>query len=218
MLVTILIWPFFFVLGLLFGFFSPILAICKACRQETGKWQTYVQHSSAVSRGHQKRIKTLAGFVLGLECCQCGDEDNLRGKRVLLNYYKLGHHLGFSFHIIIVTLIKFALFNPYWTACIVSLEDLAQMDEDTNLGESLLRSGTNRSEAVSTKERRSKYGQMKLRDSGVDDPGTYQLEHVSRGDRQHHVIDSDANNMVKKVKKSSTTEEEDAPWGDWGPG
>jgi len=236
MLVTFLLWPIFFVLGLLFGFFSPIFAICKACAEETGKWQAYVRYASAVSRGHQERIKMLARCVLVFECW-----DTLRGQRVFLDYYKLGHHVGFSLHIIIVSIIKFALFNPFWGALTTSLEDLEQMDEEATLGESLLRSRTNRSGARVKRERPSKTARFKSRDIGVE-PETNSVENDSQpgervrpkpylptsgdngewrrtrhdgyGGQQHYVFDND-DTSISKGKKSSAPDEEE-PWGDWG--
>jgi len=225
MLVTFFLWPIFFVLGLLFGFFSPIFAICKACAQETGKWQAYVRHASAVSRGHQQRIKMLAKCVLAMECW-----DTLRGKKVFLEYYKLGHHVGFSLHIIIVSIIKFALFNPFWAVCTTSLEDLKQMDEEENLREALLPSKANRSGARALKERPSKTGRVRS------------MEYIRPGDRDPHkaYLPSSGDNgewrgtshddygrqdcefynddtTISKSKKSSAPEEEE-PWGDWGRG
>jgi len=225
MLVTFLIWPIFFVLGLLFGFFTPIFAICKACAHETGKWQAYVRHASAVSRGHQQRIKMLARCVLVFECW-----DTLRGKKVFLDYYKLGHHLGFSLHLIIVSIIKFALFNPFWGAFTTSLEDLKQMDEETNLGEALLPSRANRSGARVRKERPSKTGHVKSMEyiqPGERDPHKPYLPPSGdngepRGTRHDGYRRQDCafyndDTTISKANKSSTLEEEE-PWGDWGPG
>jgi len=167
------------VLGLLFGLLSPLVAIWQACKQEAGKWQTYVRKASAVSRGHQERIKMLARCVLVCECFQCSDTNNLRGKRLLLDYYKLGHHLGFSFHIIIITLIKFALFNPCWTACTSSLEELKEIDDRLSLSQGLLRSGEGHSGASIQRGGQSRNGRVILRSVGSHEPAvSYQVEYI----------------------------------------
>jgi len=176
MLVSLLLWPIFLVFGFCIGLLSPIVAICKACRKEVGKWQTYVRNASAVSRGHQKRIIMLARCFLVFECCSCYDDENLRGKRLLVDYYKLGHHLGFSFHIIAITLIKIVLFNPCWKACTSSLEDLKEAERH-NLGEGLLRSGESRVSLQN--ERPPRNGRVMLRDVGSHEPGvSYQVERL----------------------------------------
>lgn len=229
MIIAFLLWPIFFVLGLVFGILSPIVAICNACKQETKKWQTYVRNASAVSSGHQKRIKLLAKCLLAVECFKCNDEDNLRGKKLLLDYYKLGHQIGFSFHIIIVTVLKFALFNPFWTACSASLEDLKQMDDAANLGEGLLRSPS-----TGRRERKSVKSRVRMRDPGSNEPGmNYRVENIQPGELEppnpylppsedHGGWGSkqpayggrnDANVSNKKPQKSSTPEA--SPWGDW---
>jgi len=240
MLVSLFLWPIFFVLGFVFGLLSPILAICKACRKEAGKWQTYIRNASAVSRGHQKRINMLARCFLVFECCKRGDGDNLRGKSLLIDYYKLGHHLGFSFHVIAITLIKIVLFNPCWRACTSSLEDLKAMEE-RNLGEGLLRS---EEPGLSLQRNRpSNHGRVMLRNRESHEPGaTYQVEHIkqpggsvisdsnqrpSQGGegwegarhsgygQKSYVIRSDEP-MYSGKPKNSVTPEEEEPWGDWG--
>jgi len=240
MLVSLLLWPIFFVFGFGFGLLSPIVAICKACKKDAGKWQTYVRNASAVSRGHQKRINMLARCFLVFECFRCDDGDNLRGKRLLLDYYKLGHHLGFSFHIITVTLIKIVLFNPCWKACTSSLEDL-KATEERNLGEGLLRS--EESGVSLQRERPSRNGRVMLRNIGSHEPGaSYQVEHIKQpgdsvksnpfehppqGDegwegarhsgygQKPYVIKRDEPIYSGKPQKSTTGEEAE-PWGDWG--
>merc|ERR1719204_1192828 len=129
--------------------------------------------------GHQKRIKAFAGCFLWCECFEFSDKNHLRGKKALLNYYKLGHHLGFSFHIITVTLVKLVLFNPFWTPLTASLEDLKQMDDATNLRRGLLRSKAEHSGASSRKKRPSRNGRVQLKDVAVNEPGaSFQVEYI----------------------------------------
>jgi len=238
MLVSFFLWPIFFIIGVLFGFLSPIVAICKACRQLTGKWQTYVRSASSLSSGHQKRIKALARCFLVCECFECSDENHLRGQRVFLNYYKLGHHIGFSFHIITITLVKVVLFYPFWTAVSASLEDLKHMDDGADLDEDLLRSRTDYSLASSRKERPSRNGSVNLRSVGANDPGaTYRVESVQSGDLESPrpyirpaeiSIDSGRsaypghgrNYVSIKIEPSVSYNSQISngePWGDWGP-
>jgi len=236
MLVSIFLWPIFLVFGFCIGLLSPVVAICKSCKKEVGKWQTYVRNASAVSRGHQKRVIMFARCFLVFECCKCSDDDNLRGKRLLIDYYKLGHHLGFSFHIIAITLIKIVLFNPCWKACTSSLEDL-KATEEHNLGEDLLRSGE--SGVSLQKEGPSGNGRVMLRDVGSDESGvsyqverpSYQAEHIkqpgaqgnegwegarhSANGRKPYVIGRDEPMYSGKPRKSTNPEEAE-PWGDWG--
>jgi len=228
MLLPIFVWPIFFALGVFFGVISPIIAICKACKEEKGKWQTYVRRGSAVSIGHQKRIKKLAGCLLFFQCCQCGDEDNLRGKKVLLGYYKLGHHLGFSFHVIILTLIKFGLFNPFWAACTASLEDLQKEDAEK---QALLHIEPNRPRVSLQRGEPSRSGRVQLKDVSLETHTvTYKVESVRSsnspkpyspppeyngewGGSEHSLPDKhDPIYSGKSVKNSDPAE----PWGDWG--
>jgi len=239
MLVSFFLWPIFFVIGVLFGFLSPIVAICKACRQMTGKWQTYVRSASSLSSGHQKRIKALARCVLVCECFECSDENHLRGQRVFLNHYKLGHHIGFAFHIITVTLVKVVLFNPFWKALTASLEDLKHIDDGATLDEDLLRSRSDYSVASSRKERSARNGHANLRDVRANEPGaSYRVEYVQSSDLEsprlyirpseirvdsgRPVYSGHGRNYVSvkndpSVSSNSQISNPD-PWGDWSHG
>jgi len=177
MIISFLLWPIFFVLGLLFGIISPIIALCHACKQETKRWQTYVRYGSAVSEGHQKRIKLLAKCFLVLDCCQCHDEDHIRGKNILLGYYKLGHQIGFAIHIIVVTILKFALFVPFFISCSTSIDELRRADEAASLGKDLLQS-----KADGQRMRKSRNGPVRLQDVGSNEPDwNFQVEHIQPG-------------------------------------
>jgi len=238
MLVSFLLWPIFFVFGLLFGVLSPIVTICKACKQKTGKWQTYVRNASTLSEGHQKRIKTLARCFLVFECFQFSNWDDLRGKKVLLDYYKLGHFLGFSFHIITVTLVKIVLFNPFWTAMTTSLEDLKRMDDANDLAEDLLPSRPDRSGASGPRERPPRHERAKPRDFGEHEPEvSYHVKDIQpreyrqvnlyspcyeereafgqspqSGHTQNYLPDNNDPSVGMNPKISN-----DEPWGDWDP-
>jgi len=117
------------------------------------------------------------------------------------------------------------------------------MDEGTYLEEGLLRSEANRLGAKRRRERPLKNGRVKARDIGVDEPGSYKVEHFQPGEcdppnpflppsgdtgkwrgtkhagygRQHYAFENDGVGISKKMQNSRTPEEED-PWGDWGPG
>lgn len=188
-----------------------------------------MRKASAVSRGHQKRIKLLARCLLVLDCCQCYDEDHLRSKKILVGYYKLGHQIGFSFHIIVVTILKFALFIPFYTAISRSIEDLRRMDEAANLGEGLLESDEN-----GRRGRKSRKGLVRLRADKADNsyrveriqpgaqdpPNPYlppseseQIEGWSKGVQPDYSQKHKQSEAVKLPQPSS--DEDDEPWGDW---
>jgi len=109
--------PVFIVLGILFGLLSPLITIRAALKeQHHQRFFKYLTKGSRMSEEHNRRVKTMAAYMMTTSPLRCIDETGAKRTEVLFRFYKQSHTVGVLFQFLVVSMLKIVLLVPVWGA------------------------------------------------------------------------------------------------------